>query len=138
MQALIKNNSVVAYPYSLEQLKLDNLNTSFPATMPEKQLAEWGVFTVIATEKPNALPTTKIQEGKPVLIGNSWRQVWDVIFLTQSEVEAKTAEAQEITKAQRAEAYRTESDPLFFKWQAGESTQEIWLKKREEIRAKFV
>ncbi len=138
MQALIKNKSVVAYPYSLEQLKLDNLNTSFPATMPEKQLAEWGVFTVIATEKPNALPTTKIEEGKPVLIGNSWRQVWDVIFLTQSEVEAKAAEAQEIIKAQRAEAYRTESDPLFFKWQAGESTQEIWLKKREEIRAKFV
>jgi len=41
------------------------------------------------------------------------------------------------TRAARAAAYREEADPLFFKWQAGEATQEEWLAKREEIRARY-
>lgn len=40
-------------------------------------------------------------------------------------------------KAQRASAYRIESDPLFFKWQAGEATEAEWISKRAEIRARF-
>ena len=45
----------------------------------------------------------------------------------------KVAEAQ----ANRKAAYMAESDPLFFKWQAGEATEEEWLAKRAEIRARF-
>jgi len=37
----------------------------------------------------------------------------------------------------RTLAYREESDPLFFKWQAGEITKEEWMKKREEIKQLF-
>ena len=37
----------------------------------------------------------------------------------------------------RAAAYRTEADPLFFKYQSGEVTKEEWLAKREEIRARY-
>ena len=37
----------------------------------------------------------------------------------------------------RAEAYRTESDPLFFRWQRGEGTQQEWLDAVEAIRARF-
>jgi hypothetical protein len=40
-------------------------------------------------------------------------------------------------KARRAAAYTTEADPLFFKWQAGESAEADWLAKREEIRARY-
>jgi len=34
-------------------------------------------------------------------------------------------------------AYQAESDPLFFKWQAGEGTEQAWLDKRAEINARF-
>lgn len=34
-------------------------------------------------------------------------------------------------------AYTQEADPLFFKWQAGESTEQEWLAKRGEIRARY-
>jgi hypothetical protein len=34
-------------------------------------------------------------------------------------------------------AYHEESDPLFFKWQAGEVTKEEWLAKRAEIKARY-
>ena len=41
------------------------------------------------------------------------------------------------TEQSRAAAYRTEADPLFFQYQAGEVTKEEWLAKREEIRARY-
>jgi hypothetical protein len=40
-------------------------------------------------------------------------------------------------KINRAAAFQRESDPLFFKWQAGEATEKEWKDKREEIRVRF-
>jgi hypothetical protein len=45
-----------------------------------------------------------------------------------------TKEQQELA---RQIAYTQEADPLFFKWQAGESTEEEWLAKRQEIRDRY-
>ena len=38
---------------------------------------------------------------------------------------------------ERALAFRNEADPLFFKWQRGERTEQAWLDKVAEIRARF-
>ena len=40
-------------------------------------------------------------------------------------------------EANRQAAYTAEADPLFFKWQAGEATEEEWLAKRQEIRDRY-
>jgi len=40
-------------------------------------------------------------------------------------------------KANREQAYKTESDPLFFKWKRGEITEQEYLSKVEEIRARY-
>jgi hypothetical protein len=40
-------------------------------------------------------------------------------------------------ESNRQAAFQAEADPLFFKWQAGESTEAEWLAKREEIRTRF-
>jgi hypothetical protein len=40
-------------------------------------------------------------------------------------------------EAKRHAAYTAEADPLFFKWQAGEATEEEWLAKRQEIRDRY-
>lgn len=39
--------------------------------------------------------------------------------------------------AMRAQAYRDESDPLFFKSQRGEATNQEWLDKVAEIKARW-
>jgi len=39
---------------------------------------------------------------------------------------------------QRLEAYRNESDPLFFKWQRGEIDKQVWLDKVAEIKARYI
>lgn len=40
-------------------------------------------------------------------------------------------------KAQRAAAYTTEADPLFFKYQRAEADQQEWIDKVEEIRLRY-
>jgi hypothetical protein len=40
-------------------------------------------------------------------------------------------------EAMRRAAYQAEADPLFFKWQRGESTEQEWLSKIAEIKARF-
>ena len=37
----------------------------------------------------------------------------------------------------RANAHKKESDPLFFKWKRGEITEQEYLSKVEEIRARY-
>ena len=37
----------------------------------------------------------------------------------------------------RRQAYTQEADPIFFKWQRGEATEQEWLDKIAEIRARF-
>ena len=61
---------------------------------------------------------------------------------TLAELEAawpavQTARANAEAESQRAIAYKAEADPLFFYWQAGEGTEQAWLDKRAEIRARF-
>jgi hypothetical protein len=42
-----------------------------------------------------------------------------------------------MVESNRQAAYTQEADPLFFKWQAGEGTEQEWLAKREEIRSRY-
>jgi hypothetical protein len=61
---------------------------------------------------------------------------------TDAEIDAEVARLQalepiRIAEANRKAAYATESDPLFFKWQAGEATEAEWKAKRDEIRARY-
>lgn len=44
---------------------------------------------------------------------------------------------QEQIDAWRKSAYQQEADPLYFKWQRGESTQQAWLDKIAEIRQRY-
>lgn len=40
-------------------------------------------------------------------------------------------------KEERLAAYRAESDPVFFAYQAGEATREEWLATRQQVRDRF-
>ena len=53
----------------------------------------------------------------------------------RQDVEIKAAQMQ--TQQQRAAAYTSEADPLFFKYQRGEVTKEEWEAKVEEIRTRY-
>lgn len=46
-------------------------------------------------------------------------------------------EQRKIAEEGRINAFRSEADPLFFKWQAGEGTEAEWRAARDAIRARF-
>ena len=43
----------------------------------------------------------------------------------------------EQVQEQRRQAFVTESDPLFFRWQAGSDVEQAWLDAREAIQARL-
>jgi hypothetical protein len=62
--------------------------------------------------------------------------------LDQHQIEAELArliaeQPRKIAQQQRAAAYATEADPLFFKAQRGEATIEEWEAKVAEIRGRY-
>jgi hypothetical protein len=59
---------------------------------------------------------------------------------SECEKGIKTLQAEWDARAidqQRQSAYQAESDPLFFKYQRGEATEQDWLDKVAEIKARF-
>jgi hypothetical protein len=116
----------------------DNPQTSFPKNPTREMLESYGVYEVEQVDLPAYDSSThRVEEGTPVQIENVWTQVWNVIALTPEEITQQQAKYAAQVEAQRAEAYRTESDPLFFKSQRGEATHQEWLDKVAEIKARY-
>lgn len=110
-------------------------NTSFGAGGPTlAQIEELG-FLQVTVWKPYDHATEKLVACPAYVEDN---QVFTIMVepKTQEELDAEAAAAEAAQKAARAEAYRTESDPLFFKAQRGEATMEEWLAKVEEIKTR--
>ena len=138
MYALIENNAVKQYPYGADVLRRDNPQTSFPKNPTAELLATFNVFPVKPTEQPQFDPMTqRVEEGTPVLQAGEWLQVWNVTPLSAEEIAQLQADRAEQTRQQRQAAYQQEADPLFFKWQRGEATQQEWLDKIAEIKQRY-
>lgn len=157
MYIKVKNGQIEKYPYSISQLKSDNPQTSFPDKIPNDRLAEFGVFPVAPTEMPKVDHTKNVVEGKPVFQRSrnidgtykadepstpeneawEWSQVWEVVNATQKEIEQRISAMKAEADMKKINAYRDEADPLFFKWQRGEATEQEWRNKVAEIKARF-
>lgn len=130
MYVKIKDNKVEQYPYALDQLLAENPDTSFPIEMPDSLLTEYNVFSVEKVDPPAIDYRQILVQGEPVIKNGKWYQVWNVI-------DKPTEDIEKIESDLRLEAYRKESDPLFFKWQAGEIPKEIWIEAREAIKQRY-
>lgn len=73
----------------------------------------------------------------------------ELVDMTPEEIAARQAEEIEWqsgqvdrhndqTRKDRVLAYNSESDPIFFKWQRGEATEQEWLDKIQEIKQRYV
>jgi hypothetical protein len=139
MYALLNSEGQIeTYPYSISQLQADNPGTSFPSPMPDERLADWNVVIVVPVDAPSYDPITQnLTELTPQKIDGVWTQVWQVSAATSEEVAQRTAEYNEQQKQNRLYAYERESDPIFFKWQRGEGTQQEWLDAVELVKQQY-
>lgn len=138
MQAKITNGAVEQYPYSFQQLKNDNPQTSFPITPTNALLQEFGVYDVVEAQPQYDQATHRVEEATPTLVDGVWTQAWNIVAYTEEELAQREAKRLATLEGERAYAYRTESDPLFFKAQRGEATMQEWLDKVAEIKARYV
>lgn len=89
MYALIVNDAVSRYPYSLTALRLDNPNTSLPAVPSDETLAEFGMQAVHASDPPAYdLRQQALEEDVPVFNAATgrWEQSWIVRGKTDEEL----------------------------------------------------
>lgn len=64
------------------------------------------------------------------------QEIQDEIAYLESDA-YKAEQEKKMIEMKRAKAYRQESDPLFFKFQRGEATEQEWLDKIAEIKTRF-
>jgi len=57
--------------------------------------------------------------------------------LTQQELDGMKQQHNDSQTQSRITAYRDESDPIFFKWQRGEATEQEWKDKVQEIKNRY-
>jgi hypothetical protein len=79
------SNDTITYPYTIDQLRLEYSNVSFPVNLTNEILKEWEVYEVHQTAKPNDY-TKNITEGTPILIDGIYTQVWNEANASDSEI----------------------------------------------------
>jgi hypothetical protein len=82
------------------------------------------------TSYPAQVDNTYIWEQDGYWLGWEDDPVVEIPPKTQQEIEQEN-------ELNRLSAYREESDPLFFKWQRGEATEQEWLDKVAEIKQRW-
>jgi hypothetical protein len=87
MYALIKNNIVEIYPYSLSDLKEANPQVSFPEYPSDELLAQWDTYRVVQTVQPSYNSSTQEVVEQPLIQKDGvWTQVWEVKPLPDKEI----------------------------------------------------
>jgi hypothetical protein len=137
MFALVVDGNIKKYPYSIGMLRRDNPNTSFPKSPSDAFLRSWGVERVEIVDRPDVGVDKTAVEGAPVRSGDKWIQSWSMVFASAEEIAARKDRLNAQADQARLNAYASESDPVFFKWQRGEATQEEWLSAIAAIKARF-
>lgn len=86
----LQTGNVEKYPYSIENLRADNPQTSFPIQLSEFNLASWGVYPVAVSEMPSVDHTKNVKESLPRFNQGVWEQVWEIVDASAQEIETRT------------------------------------------------
>ena len=131
MYLRIKDNEIV-YPYSIQQLKIDEYNVSFPTDLTSEILEGFGVYSVQQTPMPNDY-TKNIVEGTPTLVDGTYTQVWNQTDATQEEIDVKIENQWEQIRVARNEIL-TQCDWTILSDSPVSSSIEDWKTYRQQLR----
>lgn len=93
---------------------------------------------LVSQTPDNSVITKYIDENHAVVIEKGLSDEWEAASQSPSlEPYVEPAPYAPDIAAMRQAAYQKESDPLYFKWQRGEATQQQWLDKIAEIKARY-
>jgi hypothetical protein len=127
----IKLTNGIPENYTIEQLRRDNPQVSFPKAIPDDTLAEYDVYPVTPTDQPVVEYTQNVVEGTPTQQDGEWVQVWDVTDASAEEIEQRTENRANEIRSQRNQKL-SETD-----WtQVADAPvdQQAWAVYRQELR----
>lgn len=133
MYLKIKDGAIEKYPYTIEELRADNPNVSFPANLAGVDLEPYGVYPVVAVPRPDAIGGVNwVSEGAPAYVDGQWTQVWIITTYTPEEVTEITAGVAARARAERTRRLQ-ECD-----WTQGRDVQltndAAWVAYRQALR----
>ena len=124
-------NENIVYPYSLQQLRNDKRNVTFPLDITDSMLVQFDMYSVYSTPKPNDY-TKNITEGTPVLTDGLYYQNWEISNATESEInfriENKWEEIREIRNTLLQECDWTQLSDI------STEIQQLWQSYRQQLR----
>ena len=91
--AKLKDGAVEKYPVSIDQLKAEFPNTSFPKNIGSVDLTSFGYTNVASSARPDFDANKEtITEGTPVVINGVWNQTWQKTALSAERIAELTAQ----------------------------------------------
>tara|TARA_R110000824_G_scaffold161941_1_gene337448 strand:+ start:1524 stop:1922 length:399 start_codon:yes stop_codon:yes gene_type:complete len=125
--AKVEEGVISQYPYTMDALKSENRNTSFPRNALERSdiRTNYSVVEVIPVSSPNS-KTHNYSEVAPVLVNGAWTQTWE-------ETPKSTEELNSIVTSNRMGEYGTPDKQIEF---ITENGLEAWQSKVAEIKAR--
>ena len=99
-----ENSIVIEYPYSIEKLRSDNPETSFPAVMSEEELNAWGVYSVEEQNPPaynERLESIRYKGPELNSEIGSWVVKWEKRSHTADEMKLITKAESSIVRTKR-------------------------------------
>lgn len=100
MYVRVEQNSVVKYPFFLEELAAAFPRVSFARPISDRVLSSYGIINVVPTQAPDVDITQLAVEITPVQVNGVWVQAWEIVNASESQVAAaKTQVVQELSTA---------------------------------------
>jgi hypothetical protein len=116
-------------------VQLDSEGYYVGITEADESPLEPGVYLMPAGTIDVSSPS-EIEGKRAKWINNNW--IYEDLPEDPTTSNPLTLEQQQfISQSERQGAYIREADPLFFKWQRGEATEQEWLEKIAEIKARY-
>jgi len=99
----ITNGAVAQYPYSIDHLRRDNANVSFPRAVPVEIMRRYSMVPVIVDDMPeyDALTQKVTSAPTPTRNGNDWVITHVVVDLTSDEIADNDAHAAFLNRVTR-------------------------------------
>lgn len=83
-------NDIIEYPYFIGKLFEENPNISFPSTIPQSILSDYGIYEVFENSSPSYDNNTQtIYKSSPYYEDDKWKVDWLIRNLTPEELYSK-------------------------------------------------
>ena len=131
--AKIENGEVIKYPYSIQDLKKDNPNVSFPSIIDEGIKFRYSMLSIQKVEVQSDY-TKNISEDIPELIDGVWTQIWNVVDATEEEVNQRLADKWQEVRDQRGGMLNSSDWTQLPDSPLTEEQKNAWRQYRQELR----